>query len=155
MSDLEAELAAAQAERAAKAAERAAAQREARLSAELARTKRLMSEDEIFAQLQDKYGADCVRRITTKLGMVVVRAAEPLAHRRFTDETMRSDHPNKKVRESFYDACERFAALCVVHPSRPEFDAMCKKPECSGLVSVAANEAYDLGRPQVEEDEGK
>jgi hypothetical protein len=151
--DPAAQLAALKAERAKKDAEREGARAAARLADMIAREKRGIEEDEIFAKLLDQHGVGNIKRINTKFGMAVVVAGEPIAHRRFQDEMARSDHPNPKVRTSMHDAAIKFARLCVVYPARAQFDELCEKvPTLAGIV---ANEALELGRPQVEEDEGK
>ncbi len=150
---LKKELAAIKAERERKAAERAAAGEAARLQEQIAREKQAAADDETYAALCDKHGAENLRRINTKHGMVVVTSAEPIVQSRFQDETARSDHPNPKVRMSFTAAAEKFARLCVVHPSREAYDKIAER--VSGLPAIAANEAFELGKPQVEEDSGK
>lgn len=153
---LEAELAELTKERVRKADEREESSRAKRAQAEIARNRRLMEMDEVYAGLEDEHGRGYIRRINLRDGgMVVVRAAEPIVARRFADESSRADHANPKIRTSLHDAAFKMARLCVIFPTLVKFDELCDRRENSGLVTVAANEAYDLSRPQIEEDAAK
>lgn len=151
--ELEAKLAAVKAERAAKAAEREEATRAKRLADQIAREEQAAKDDEKFAELLEEHGEGFITRVNTRFGMVVVKAADPMVHRRFCDEMGRADHPNPKVRTSMHDAAEKMVRHCLVYPDKAAFDELARK--VSGLIGVAANEAYELGKPQVEEDAGK
>jgi hypothetical protein len=154
--ELEARLAAAKKAREAAAEQRAAARAQdpRRIEAEIARIERATADDAKFAELVEEYGDGALRRLNTpRDGMVVVKAAPPLVHRRFVDESGRADHANPKVRTSLHDAAERLVAHCLVYPDRDTFAKMAER--VPALVLACANEAYDLGRPQVEEDAGK
>jgi hypothetical protein len=155
LAEAEAKLEAIRARRAAKAAAREAARQTADANRKAELEAKEEANDEIFAKLEDEHGRGSIKRINIKsLGeMVVVKQASPMVHRRFSDEHSRSDHPNPKVRVSFHDACERMVRHCLVHPDQAMFDSLAK--QSSGLIGVAANEAYSLGLPQVEEDTSK
>ena len=156
LAKLEAELAATKKAREEAAAARAAARAKdpKRIADEIARTERAIEDDAKFADLVDEHGAENVRRVNTpRDGMVVVRTPDPLVFRRFNDAFLRSDHPNPKVRTSFHDEAEKMVRLSLVYPTRERFDEMASR--CPTLVSTCANVVLELGKPQVEEDEGK
>ncbi len=150
---LEEQLAAIKTERETKATAREASTTQKVLADKIARERRGMADDETFATLLEEHGVGAIKRINSREGMVVVKSAHPLVHKRFADEVARTDHPNPKVRTSMHDASEKFARHCLVHPDKATFDAMAEK--VPGLIATTANEAYELGKPQVEEDEGK
>lgn len=156
LEELAAELAAVKKAREEAAEKRAAARAAdpARIAAAIAREKRAAEDDAKFADLVDEHGEGTLRRLNTPLdGMVVVKAAPALVHRRFEDESLRSDHANPKVRTSLHDAAEKMLKHCLVYPDRPVFDKIVER--CPAIVMMAASQAYELGRPSVEEDAGK
>ncbi len=125
-----------------------------RLEDEIARVKRAADDDARFADLVDEHGEGALRRLNSpRDGMIVVKSAPALVHRRFEDEVARSDHANPKVRTSMHDAAERMIRHCLVYPDRSTFDKIAER--VPALIMMAANQAYELGRPQVEDDAGK
>jgi len=151
--ELEAQLAAVKLERAAKAEARELSQSGARLEAQIAREKKLIEEDETYAKLVEEHGEEAIKRLTTRFGMVVVTSAPPLVHRRMMDKLALSDHANPKVRKSLHDTFEEMVKHCLVYPSKAVFAELADK--VPSLISIAANEAYELGKPRVEDEAGK
>jgi hypothetical protein len=127
--DPAAQLAALKAERAKKDAEREGARAAARLADMIAREKRGIEEDEIFAKLLDQHGVGNIKRINTKFGMAVVVAGEPIAHRRFQDSRWRARIIRiPKVRTSMHDAADQVrAALRRLSRRAKQFDELCEK----------------------------
>lgn len=147
-------LAALKTTRAKKSLEREESTKTAEVLRQVALEEKRLANDEVYAKLEDQYGTGNIKSFTLKDGtMVVVKAPESMAFRRFTDHVALADHPNPKVRKSMHDSALQMAQLCVVHPDRVTFDALAER--WPGLVPTAAGEAYELGKPQVEEDAGK
>lgn len=134
--------------RAAAALAREEAKRPARLQNELEREERALSDDEVIAKLEDELGpiGRAIGVVRTDLGAVVLRRADPVAYKKFSD-LMARENPKQ------HELAAPMVMPCVKHPSRAEFDRMIE--EQPHILIRCANVLTELAGFRAQEVAGK
>lgn len=115
------------------AREQLAAQREARtqaneLAAKLAAEELALKDEQAIEAAEAEHGVldKKIRVVRSELGVIIVKRAHPAVFKRFVD---RGKHTMQDL--------EELARKCLVHPTLPEWEAMCN--EQTALINRTAD----------------